>query len=84
LIREALFLAQVGKIRSITYFEKRISSIYIAQGGQEKYYIFLICSQEKYLCCQEKVQEASGNNIRQDANEPLSASIFGIKTMPVS
>ena len=32
--------------------------------GQEKYYVFVICSEEKHLHFQEKSQEKSGKNIR--------------------
>ena len=38
--------------------------------GQEKYYVFLICSQEKHLHSQGKSQEKSGKIIRQDVYEP--------------
>ena len=38
--------------------------------GQGKYYVFLICSQEKHFCCREKNQEKAGKNIKQDMHEP--------------
>ena len=43
---------------------------FVTPVGQEKYYVFLICSQEKHLHFQEKSQEKSGKNIRQDVYEP--------------
>jgi len=36
---------------------------FLASASQEKYYTFLICSQEKHLHFQEKCQEKSGKNI---------------------
>ena len=37
---------------------------FVAPVDQEKYYVFLVCSQEMHLCFQEKGQEMSGKNIR--------------------
>ena len=64
---------------------------FVTPVGQEKYYVFLICSQEKDLHFQDKSEEKayiflnctyiysrqkSGKNIRQDVYEPCFTFFF--------
>ena len=48
---------------------------FIARFGQEKYYVFLICSQEKHLHFEDESQEKSEKNIRQDVYESWTFDI---------
>ena len=49
---------------------------FVAIVGLEKYCVFLIFSQEKHLHFQEKSQEKSGKNVRQNAYEPWHVTVL--------
>ena len=55
--------------RENSYFEQWTVASFITLDGQEKYYIFLICSQKNNFIYKKKVRK-SGKNIRQNAYEP--------------
>ena len=52
-------------MRRLLSLERWINRIICSVGWSRKYYVFLICIQEKDLHFEEKVHEKSGKNIRQ-------------------
>ena len=48
------------KILNYLFLKDEPVASFLTSSSQEKYYIFLICSQEKHIHFQEKSQEKSG------------------------
>jgi len=71
-----IFLPKLAKLVQLPTLRNGSVALSVTPAGQEKYYRFLMCSQEKYLHFHEKSQGKSGKNTRQDACELSNVQFF--------